>query len=224
MEKREEKRDLTALRAKAREIAAILDERYPNSAGYLVYDGEKPWQLLFSTIMSAQCTDARVNVVAERLYRKYPDLAAFASAGQEELENDIRETGFFRVKAAHIIACAKALTEKYGGKVPEGMDELTALPGVGRKTANLIRGQVYMIPSVIVDTHVKRVSVKLGLSSDSDPEKIEYDLREVLPEDHWTVYNVQIIALGRTICTARSPRCGECFLRAYCVWDGNKKL
>ena len=211
-------RDLESLRTKAISITALLDEHYPDMLCYLKYENEKPWQLLFSTIMSAQCTDARVNIVAERLYKKYPSLAAFASASQEELESDIRETGFFRTKAAHIIASAKILLEKYGGQVPSDMDELTKLPGVGRKTANLIRGQVYMIPSVIVDTHVKRISGKLGLTANTDPEKIEYDLREVLPEDHWTVYNVQIIALGRTICTARAPKCGECFLRELCEW------
>jgi len=209
-------RDLESLRAKALQITALLDEHYPGLPCYLEYDGEKPWQLLFSTILSAQCTDARVNLVTARLYKKYPDLAAFASANREELENDIRETGFFRMKAAHIIASAGILLEAYGGRVPMDMDELLALPGVGRKTANLIRGQVFMIPSVIVDTHVKRISVKLGLSSAADPEKIEYDLMEVLPEDHWTVYNVQIIAHGRTVCTARAPRCGECFLREVC--------
>ncbi|MBR6365815.1 MAG: endonuclease III, partial [Lachnospiraceae bacterium] len=141
----------------------------------------------------------------------------FAAADFDELCKDIHSTGFFRNKAANIIACANQLLERYGGVVPDTIEELTALAGVGRKTANVILGNIYHKPSVVVDTHVKRISRKLGFTKESDPEKIEYDLMKVLPEDHWILYNIHIIRLGRTICTARSPKCEECFLNPYCV-------
>lgn len=177
---------------------------------------ETAWQLLFATILSAQCTDARVNIVTADLFRKYPDVAAFAMADQKELEEDIRPTGFYHNKAKNIIACAKMLLERHGGEVPDSIEALTALPGVGRKTANVIRGNIYHTPSIVVDTHVKRISNKLGFVSEEDPEKIEFALMALLPEDYWILYNIHIIQLGRTICIARSPKCEECFLREVC--------
>ncbi len=197
-------------------VLAALDREYGTDlVCYL--DHRTPWQLLIATILSAQCTDARVNIVTKDLFRKYDTLEKFAEADYDELCMDIRPTGFFRNKAANIIACAKQLVEKHGGVVPDTIEELTALAGVGRKTANVILGNIYHKPSVVVDTHVKRISRKLGFTKEEDPEKIEYDLMKILPEDHWILYNLHIITLGRSICTARSPKCEECFLNTYCV-------
>lgn len=196
-------------------ILEILDREYGTEYKcYLNHDNA--WQLLFATILSAQCTDARVNIVTKDLFVKYPDLQAFADADIRELENDIRPTGFFRNKAANIKECAKALLERFDGKVPSDIDDLTSLPGVGRKTANVIRGNVYNIPSVVVDTHVKRISRKLGITKEEDPVKIEFDLMKKLPKDHWILWNIDIIRLGRTICKAPTPKCEECFLKDVC--------
>lgn len=171
-------------------------------------------------ILSAQCTDARVNIVTEDLFKKYDTLEKFAAADLKELEKDIHSTGFYHMKAKNIISCCRDLVEKYHGTVPRELSELTALAGVGRKTANVIRGNIYDDPSIVVDTHVKRISRKLGLTENDDPEKVEYDLMAVLPKDHWILWNIHIITLGRTICTARSPKCGECFLREFCPEAG----
>ena len=205
-------------KAKVKRLSGILEalDREYGTDLRCYLNHETPWQLLFSTIMSAQCTDARVNMVTEKLYKKYPDLKAFAEADLEELKRDIYQTGFYNNKARNIIACARVLLEEYGGEVPSDIDELTKLPGVGRKTANVIRGNVYGIPSIVVDTHVKRISRKLGLAKAEDPEKIEYELMEVLPRDHWILWNIDLITLGRTICQAQRPDCGHCFLREYC--------
>lgn len=193
----------------------LLDEHYPaNVKCYL--DHETPWQLLIATILSAQCTDARVNMVTKDLFKKYKNLKDFADADLEELETDIRSTGFYKNKAKNIKSCAGQLLEKYEGEVPREIEKLTSLAGVGRKTANVIRGNIYHDPSIVVDTHVKRISNKLGLTDKDDPEKIEYELMEKLPRDHWIAYNIQIIAHGRSICTARSPKCADCFLRELC--------
>lgn len=177
---------------------------------------ETPWQLLFAVIMSAQCTDARVNIVTEHLFQNYDTLEKFAEADLKQLEKDIHSTGFYHNKAKNIIACARALVEKFQGNVPETMEELTSLAGVGRKTANVIRGNIYGKPSIVVDTHVKRISRKLGFAKEEDPEKIEYELMKVLPRNHWILWNIQIITLGRTVCTARNPQCSKCFLQTLC--------
>lgn len=196
-------------------ILEALDREYGREYRcYLNY--ETDWQLLFAVIMSAQCTDARVNQVTETLFQKYRSLQDFADADLKEMEEDIHSTGFYHNKAKNIIACAKVLLEQYGGKVPSDLKSLTALPGVGRKTANVIRGNIYHEDSIVVDTHVKRISRKLGLVDSEDPVKIEFELMEVLPKDHWILWNIDIITLGRTICEARKPKCGECFLREYC--------
>ena len=188
---------------------------------YVCYlNHETPWQLLIAVILSAQCTDARVNIVTKDLFQKYPSLEAFANADLKELEQDIHSTGFYHNKAKNIISCARTLVEKYDGEVPRELEELTALAGVGRKTANVIRGNIYHEPSVVVDTHVKRISKKLGFTKEDDPVKIEYDLMKVLPKDHWILYNIQIITLGRSICTARNPKCTECFLSDLCKGSG----
>ena len=196
-------------------ILKALDREYGTE--YRCYlNHETPWQLLIAVIMSAQCTDARVNMVTEDLFKKYDTLEKFAAADLKELEKDIHSTGFYHMKAKNIIACCKDLVGKFGGQVPAAMEELTSLAGVGRKTANVIRGNIYNEPSIVVDTHVKRISRKLGLTKAEDPEKIEYDLMKILPKDHWILWNIHIITLGRTICIARRPRCGECFLRDDC--------
>lgn len=210
------KRETKAQRdARVQRILAAMDAEYGTE--YRCYlNHETPWQLLIAVIMSAQCTDARVNIVTADLFRKYDTLEKFADADLKELEQDIHSIGFYHMKAKNIIACCKALVQEHGGVVPGTMEELTALAGVGRKTANVIRGNIYNEPSIVVDTHVKRISRKLGLAKADDPEKIEYELMKVLPKDHWILWNIHVITLGRTICVARSPKCGQCFLREEC--------
>lgn len=197
------------------EILKRLDEVYGTE--YICYlNHETPWQLLIAVILSAQCTDARVNIVTKDLFAKYDSLEKFANADLKELEQDIRPTGFFHNKAKNIIACAKRLIEEYGGEVPSELEDLLTLAGVGRKTANVIRGNIYNQPSIVVDTHVKRISKRLGFTKEDDPEKIEFELMRKLPKDHWILYNIQIITLGRTICKAPTPKCEECFLQGVC--------
>ena len=199
-----------------------MDQEY--GTDYRCYlNHETPWQLLIAVILSAQCTDARVNIVTESLFKKYDSIAAFANAELKELEKDIHSTGFYHMKAKNIISCCKDLLEKHGGEVPRELKELTALAGVGRKTANVIRGNIYNEPSIVVDTHVKRISKKLGLTENEDPEKVEYDLMKVLPKEHWILWNIQIITLGREICTARSPKCDSCFLKDHCLTATQEK-
>ena len=203
------------MKKRTEEILKRLDGVYGRDIPcYLHY--ETPWQLLFSTIMSAQCTDRKVNEVAERLYKKYPTVKAFADAQIEELEQDIRATGFYHTKARNLKACARRLLEDYDGQVPRTIEELTSLPGVGRKTANVIRGNIYHDPSIVVDTHVGRISRRLGLTEEKDPARVERDLMREIPKDHWIAINIQFIALGRSICTARSPKCNGCFLSDIC--------
>lgn len=207
---------------RTKEILDKLDEVYTRE--YKCYlNHETPWQLLIATMLSAQCTDTRVNVVTKELFLKYKSPEDFAKADLKELEQAIHSTGFYHNKAKNIIACCKELVEKYEGQVPNDLEALTSLPGVGRKTANVIRGNIFHEPSVVVDTHVKRISKKLGFTKEEDPEKIEYDLMKVLPKEHWILYNIQIITFGREICFARSPKCEECFLTEYCSYFKSRK-
>ena len=210
------KRETKAQRAeRVLKVLEALDREYGTE--YICYlNHETPWQLLIAVIMSAQCTDARVNIVTADLFKKYDTLEKFACADLKELERDIHSTGYYHNKAKNIIACCKTLVEKYHGEVPRTIEELTSLAGVGRKTANVIRGNIYGEPSIVVDTHVKRISRKLGFAKEEDPEKIEYELMKVIPKDHWILWNIQVITLGRSICFARSPKCEECFLKDYC--------
>ncbi|HHU71267.1 MAG TPA: endonuclease III [Clostridiales bacterium] len=180
---------------------------------------DNSWQLLIATILSAQCTDDRVNMVTKDLFQKYKSLEDFANADVTELEKDVHSTGFYKNKARNIIACCRRLLLEYNGEVPRSIEELTTLAGVGRKTANVIRGNIYHEPSIVVDTHVKRVSNRLGLTKEADPVKIEFDLMDVLPREQWILFNLQIITHGRTICTARSPKCEGCFLREECKYS-----
>ena len=197
------------------EICRILNETY--GTDYKCYlNHENAWQLLIATMLSAQCTDARVNIVTKDLFVKYPTLQAFADADIKELEKDIYSTGFYKNKVKNIIGCAKKLISEYGGEVPSDIESLTKLDGVGRKTANVIRGNIYHEPSIVVDTHVKRISRLLGLTDSDDPVKIEHELMEKLPKEQWILYNIQIITLGRTICIARRPKCAECALNRVC--------
>lgn len=203
------------MKKRTKEILERLDAAYGTE--YVCYlNHETPWQLLIAVILSAQCTDARVNIVTEELFKKYDTLEKIANADLKEFEQDIKSTGFYHNKAKNILACAKSLIENYGGEVPRTLEELTGLAGVGRKTANVIRGNIYDEPSIVVDTHVKRISRRLGLTKEEDPTKIEFDLMKVLPKDHWILYNIQIITFGRAICFARNPKCGDCFLNDIC--------
>ena len=200
---------------RTKEILALLDEHYTRE--YKCYlNHENPGQLLIATILSAQCTDARVNVVTKDLFQKYPSMEAFANADLNELEQDIKPTGFYHNKAKNILGCARKIMDTYHGEVPSRLEDLITLPGVGRKTANVIRGNIFHEPSIVVDTHVKRISRRLRLTKEEDPVKIEMDLMKDLPEDHWILYNIQIITFGRQICFARGPKCEECFLTKYC--------
>ena len=197
-------------------ILDLLDAHYGTE--YVCYlHHENAWQLLIATILSAQCTDARVNVVTKDLFQKYQSIDAFAEADLKELEQDIHSTGFYHNKAKNIIACCKDLRDKFGGEVPKTIEELTSLAGVGRKTANVIRGNIYHEPSIVVDTHVKRISKKLGITKEDEPVKVEMELMKALPKDHWILWNIQIITHGRQICKAPPPKCEECFLREHCA-------
>jgi endonuclease-3 len=196
-------------------ILAKLDEAYPHATCELKH--ENPFQLLISTILSAQCTDVRVNQVTEMLFKKYPNPKAFAYATPSELEQEIRPTGFFRNKTKSVMGASKAMVEKFGGQVPRTMEEMLTLPGVARKTANVVLGTAYGIPSgIVVDTHVQRLANRLDLTRNEDPKKIEQDLIEVIPQDRWIKFSHQIICHGRRVCQARKPKCAECNLEKLC--------
>lgn len=198
-----------------KDVIGLLDQHYGTE--YKCYlNHENAWQLLVATILSAQCTDERVNMVTEKLFKKYDSIEKLANAVQTELEVDIHSTGFFRNKASNIIMCCKKILSDFGGEVPSTLEELTSLAGVGRKTANVVRGNIFNDPSIVVDTHVKRISLKLGFTKETNPDKIEYDLMKLLPKDHWILYNIQIITHGRSICVARKPKCEICFLNKLC--------
>ena len=205
------------MQEKVENVLCLLDENYPTEDKcYLHYETE--WQLLIATILSAQCTDDRVNIVTKDLFKKYKTLEDFASANIAELEQDIKSTGFFRNKAKNIILACRTLIDKFGGVMPSDVKELTSLAGVGRKTANVVRSHIFNLPSIVVDTHVKRISKKIGFTESDDPVKIEFELMELFPEEHWIRYNTQVIAHGRKICKARKPECEICCLRKYCDW------
>ena len=197
------------------EILAKLKRMYPKAKCSL--DFTNAFELLIATMLSAQSTDVRVNIVTKTLFRKYPDPKSFANAKQPEMERDVRQTGFFRNKAKAVIAASKAIMEKHGGDVPRTMEDLTALPGVGRKTANVVLANAFKTPvGIVVDTHVTRVSGRLGLTEHSDAEKIEQDLMKLVPQKEWTSYSHRIILHGRQICIARKPKCAECDLNELC--------
>jgi endonuclease-3 len=175
-----------------------------------------PLQLLISTQLAAQCTDERVNLVTDSLYKKYKNVYDFASADITEFENEIRSTGFFHNKARNIINCCRMLIDEYGGEVPRTLEELLKLPGVGRKTANLVLGDAFGTPGIVVDTHAGRLARRMGLTNHMDPVKVEYDLMDVVPKESWTRFCHQLVYHGRAVCPARKAKCGECALSAYC--------
>lgn len=212
----------TATKKTITTILEKLDEHYGKEfMCYLNYTEGRDYELLFATILSAQCTDDRVNLVTKDLFTKYNSLEDYVKVPLKELEDDIHSTGFYHNKAKNIQACARKLIEKHGGELPRTIEEMTDLAGVGRKTANVALGHLYGIDGIIVDTHVKRISGKLGITKEEDPVKIEMDLMKKLPKEHWLRYNTQIIAHGRTICKARNPQCSECFLLEECPWGKN---
>ncbi|MCR5591772.1 MAG: endonuclease III [Lachnospiraceae bacterium] len=197
------------------EIIGIFQKMYPDDIKcYLNH--QNAWELLVATILSAQCTDERVNIITADLFKKYTSIEDYAAADLSEMEQDIRQAGFYHNKAKNIIACAQKILSDYDGKVPSDIDELTRLPGVGRKTANVIRGNIYGIESIVVDTHVKRISKRLKLTENDDPEKIEYDLMAAVPKEYWILINLWLISFGRQTCKAQSPKCQECPLVKYC--------
>jgi endonuclease-3 len=201
-----------------RRVAAILqklEEAYPDATCELKH--ASPFQLLISTILSAQCTDVRVNQVTETLYKKYPNPQAFAYANPSELEQEIRPTGFFRNKTKSVIGASKEVVDKFGGEVPRTMEEILTLPGVARKTGNVVLGTAYGIASgVVVDTHVQRLSNRLELTKNQEPRKIEQDLMKVIPQDRWIKFSHQLIWHGRRVCVARKPKCAVCNLENLC--------
>jgi endonuclease III len=202
------------LKSRARRIARALAVLYPEAPCALAF--ASPLQLLVATILSAQCTDARVNLVTPALFARFPDAAAFAAADRAELERLIQSTGFYRNKARNIQLCCRALVEKHGGQVPSTMEELTPLPGVGRKTANVVLGTAFGTPGLPVDTHVARLSRRMGLTSHADPVKIERDLTGLLPRKEWTMFGHRMIHHGRRVCHARRPQCDGCGLAKLC--------
>jgi endonuclease-3 len=203
-----------AQKAHARRIFRGLTKLYPDARCALEH--QTPLQLLIATILSAQCTDARVNMVTPDLFRRYPDAEAFANADLRELESLIQSTGFFRSKAKNIQACCRALVHEHDGEVPGTLAELVKLPGVGRKTANVVLGDCFGVPGITVDTHVKRLSGRLGLTSHADPAKIEQDIMRLLPSKDWIMFNHRMITHGRQVCYARNPDCENCGLNKIC--------
>jgi endonuclease-3 len=201
--------------ARVRTILQKLDEAYPAATCALHHDN--PFQLLISTILSAQCTDVRVNEVTKTLFPKYPNPRAFAYANPSELQQDIRPTGFFRNKTKSIMGASKMILEEFQGEVPKTMEQILTLPGVARKTANVVLGTAFGISSgVVVDTHVQRLSGRLDLTKNTDPRKIEQDLMQVVPQEKWILFSHQLIWHGRRVCQARKPKCLECNLEPVC--------
>lgn len=195
-------------------ILAVLDEHYPDA--HCTLDYGNPLELLVATILSAQCTDERVNQVTPQLFETYRTTADYAQAPLAELETAIRSTGFYRNKAKNIQACCRELQERFAGKIPVDLSMLVQLPGIGRKTANVILGNAFHIPGIVVDTHVGRVSQRLGLTTNEDPVKIEFDLMELIPRERWVTFSHQLILHGRKVCSARKPMCSQCPLIALC--------
>jgi endonuclease-3 len=209
------KESKSQLRERASAVAALLADEYPEATTAL--DHKSAFELLIATILAAQCTDARVNMVTPALFRRWPDARAMAQAGQDEMEEAVRSTGFFRNKAKNVIATAKRLVELHGGEVPATMEELTALPGVARKTANVVLGTWFRTPvGVVVDTHCQRLARRLRFTRSDDPVRIERDLMDLLPREKWTHFAHGLVFHGRRVCVARKPRCPACRVRELC--------
>jgi endonuclease-3 len=202
------------IKRRAVRIVALLRKKYPGAGTAL--SAENPFELLVATVLSAQCTDTRVNMVTETLFKKYRSPDDFARANRSTLEKEIKPTGFFRAKAKSIIGLSKDIVGKFGGVVPDKLEDLVTLRGVGRKTANVVLAGYFNKPAIAVDTHVKRVSGRLGLTSHTDPVKIEFDLMDILPEREWQPFSFIVILHGREVCRSRKPRCEICVLEKYC--------
>ncbi len=205
---------LSAKKQRVLTMISIFEQVYDDADCTLDY--QTPLELLIATQLAAQCTDARVNLVTPHLFAKYPDVYAFAYADELELQEDIRSTGFFRNKAKNIIGCCQMLIADFDGEVPKTMEELLKLPGVGRKTANLVLGDCFEIPGIVVDTHATRLSNRMGFTVSKDPYKIELDLQKVVPQTHWASFCHQLVYHGRAFCTARSPKCDTCPINHLC--------
>ena len=211
--------DAKAAKQRASKVVRALARDYGDAECALVYD--TPVQLLVATILSAQCTDERVNIVTKELFAKYPDAEDLAAIPIKKLEKIIESTGFFRNKAKNIKACCQKLVDEHGGEVPQDLETLVALPGVGRKTANVVLGTAFGLPTgVVVDTHVSRLSQRLGLTDKTDPVKIERDLMELLPKKEWINFSHRMIHHGRQVCTARKAKCDACGMRRFCPQIG----
>lgn len=208
------------MKEKSNEILTQLSLRYTDAKIELIFSNIL--ELVVATILSAQCTDVRVNKVTAMLFKKYHTPEDYLAAPREELENDIRSTGFFRNKAKNIQGFCSGIIERFNGEVPKTMADLTSLPGVGRKTANVILGNAFGIPGMVVDTHVKRISNRLGLTGQADPVKIEKDLCQIIPREMWTQTSHLFIFHGRRTCLARNPKCEQCVVYDFCTWDGKK--
>jgi endonuclease-3 len=203
-------------RIRLRDIAKSLQRAMPSPKMEL--DHRSPWELLVATILSAQCTDQRVNQVTPSLFQRYRQPAALAAAHLPDVEQIIRSTGFFKNKAKHLVGCGKAVTERFSERVPTKMEELITLPGVGRKTANVILGNAFGQPSIVVDTHVKRVAKRLGLTRSDNPDLVEQDLQQLIPKSQWTTVSQRLLLHGRYVCLARKPQCRTCPIYRYCTW------
>lgn len=204
------------IKAKAEAIVKLLEHHYP--AAHCTLDFVNPLELLVSTVLSAQCTDERVNLVTPAVFKKYPTVAAYAAAPLADLEEAFHSTGFFRQKAKSIKQICQVLEEKFHGQIPPSQEELVKLPGIGRKTANVILGNAFGIPGIVVDTHVGRLSQRLGLTTNKDPVKIEFDLMPLIPQGKWTIFSHQLIIHGRQVCPAKKPKCPSCFLLPHCTF------
>lgn len=209
---------LARSQSRMRQIVERLQQSIPTVKVEL--DHRTPWELLVATILSAQCTDQRVNQVTPNLFRRYRQPADFAEARLVDVEALIRSTGFFKSKAKHLVACGRAVAERFHGQVPATMEGLTTLPGVGRKTANVILGNAFGKPGIVVDTHVKRVSNRLGVTTSDDPERVEQDLQRLVPESQWTIASQRLLLHGRYVCVARKPHCAQCSISSFCHWKG----
>jgi endonuclease III len=214
--------DKDQARRRIKKIWPILRKTYPDAAIALKFTN--PLELLIATILSAQCTDVRVNIVTKELFKKYTSAQNWAKADLKEIESDIRSTGFYHNKAVNIKGACTKIIEQFGGKVPDTMQELLQLPGVGRKTANVVLGNAFGIPGVTCDTHVIRLSRRLGLSENTDPVKLEFDLAEIIPMQDWTLFSHLLIFHGRNICQARKPNCPDCPIAKYCPSANNPDL
>ena len=206
--------DTESKKKRVLEIIKRLRKAIPDAKIALKF--KNPTELLVATILSAQCTDKRVNMVTESLFKKYRTVPDYAKANAQTFEREIHSTGFYKAKAKSIINCAKELVGRFGGKVPDRMEDLVTLPGVGRKTANVILGNAFEIPGMVVDTHMKRVAYRLGLTDKTDPDKIEFDLNEIVPKKDWVEFSHLIIWHGRLTCFARKPNCAECAVNSLC--------